>query len=60
MKRTSGDYVAIQSVKCEICGRQVFQGMYIYMVELRGGRKGVAHSLCETKKNGESSCQRKN
>ena len=60
MKKISSDYIATGQGKCEICGRQVFEGMYVFNVQMRGGRKGVAHSTCEvelklrTKKGGES------
>lgn len=47
MKRISGDYIANVEGKCKICGRAIFPGMYVFDVELRGGRRGVAHSLCE-------------
>jgi len=47
MKRVSGDYIANEPGKCKICGRAIFPGMYVFNLELRGGRRGVAHSLCE-------------
>ena len=47
MKRVSRDYIAIGVGKCEICQRQILPGMYVFDVELRNKRKGVAHSLCE-------------
>ncbi len=49
MKKISSDYIATEQGKCEICGRQIFEGMYVFTIELRGGRKGVAHSTCACK-----------
>lgn len=50
MKRISRDYASIREGQCALCYRQVYPGMTIFSVELRGGRKGIAHSLCETEK----------
>lgn len=49
MKRVSGDYIANTEGKCKVCSRRIFPGMYVFNVELRGGKRGVAHSLCEKK-----------
>ena len=49
MKRISGDYIANEPGKCKICGRAIFPGMYVFNLELRGNKRGVAHSLCEQK-----------
>ena len=48
MKRVSRDYIAIGAGKCEICQRQILPGMYVFQVELKSGRLGTAHSICET------------
>ena len=37
----------VRVAKCEICQRTVLPGMYVFDLELRSGRRGVAHSLCE-------------
>ena len=47
MQRTSGDYAATTTGRCEKCGRTVFPGMTIYNVKLKNGRQAIAHSLCE-------------
>lgn len=47
MRRISQDYAAVKDGRCEVCQRRILPGMYIFNVELKGGRKGVAHSLCE-------------
>jgi hypothetical protein len=47
LRRVSQDYVAIKAGRCEICQRQILSGMYVFDCELRSGRQGVAHSLCE-------------
>jgi len=47
MKRISQDYMAVREGHCEICQRTILPGMYVFNVELRGGRRGIAHSLCE-------------
>jgi len=49
VKRVSGDYIANTEGKCKVCSRRIFPGMYVFNVELRGGKRGVAHSLCEKK-----------
>ena len=49
MKRVSGDYVTNIEGKCKICSRRILPGMYVFNVELRGNKRGVAHSLCEQK-----------
>ena len=46
MKKISSDYIATGPGKCEICGRQVFEGMYVFNVQMRSGRNGVVHSTC--------------
>lgn len=51
MKRISGDYIANTEGKCKICGRAIFPGMYVFNLELRGGKRAVAHSLCEKRSN---------
>jgi ribosomal protein L32 len=47
MRRVSGDYVATKVSRCEICQRAILPGMYCFDVELRSGRRALAHSLCE-------------
>lgn len=49
MKRVSGDYIADSEAQCKICSRRILPGMYVFNVELRGNKRGVAHSLCEQK-----------
>jgi len=49
MKRISGDYIANEPGKCKICGRAILPGMFVFNIELRSGKRGVAHSLCEKK-----------
>lgn len=49
MKRISLDYVATEEGRCKLCKRRVFPGMYIFALELRGGKRAIAHSLCERK-----------
>jgi hypothetical protein len=53
MRRISGDYSAVTEGQCVICFRHVYPGMTIFSVELKGGRRGVAHSLCEALKKSE-------
>jgi len=48
MKRISRDYLSNRNATCEICHRGIFRGMYVFDVELASGRRGVAHSLCES------------
>jgi len=49
MKRISLDYVAIEEGRCKLCKRRILPGMYIFALELRGGKRAIAHSLCERK-----------
>lgn len=48
MKRVGFDYSAIRHGHCEICHRSIYLGMTIFNLELRNGRHGVAHALCES------------
>ena len=47
MKKISSDYIATGQGKCEICGRQVFEGMYVFNVQMKSGRNGIVHSTCK-------------
>ena len=47
MKRISRDYMTVREGKCEVCQRRILPGMYVFDVELKTGRKGTAHSICE-------------
>lgn len=49
MKRITTDYISTQEGRCKICGNKIYPGMYIFDVELRGGKRAMAHSLCERK-----------
>ena len=49
MKRISLDYIANSEGRCKVCKNKILPGMYIFDVQLRGGKRGVAHSLCERK-----------
>ena len=50
MERVSQDYLATGEASYEMCGRSIYPSMYVFQIELRGGRRGVAHSLCENLK----------
>jgi len=49
MKRISTDYISTQPGRCKVCGNRILPGMYVFDVELRGGKRAIAHSLCEQK-----------